>query len=50
MEELTIENGGTFSEPGAQDVTHLVIDDQNIKEIPQDISLPPFVVRGEVRL
>ncbi|XP_059171147.1 protein ECT2-like [Physella acuta] len=47
MEELTIENGGTFSEPGAQDVTHLVIDDQNIKEIPQDIALPPFVVRGE---
>lgn len=40
--------GGTYAEPGAPEVTHLVIDDQNIKEIPQNISVPGFVVRGEV--
>ncbi|KAI8772584.1 protein ECT2-like isoform X1 [Biomphalaria glabrata] len=49
MEELTIENGGTFAEPGNEDTTHLVIDDQNIKEVPQDITVTAkvFLVRGE---
>ncbi|BFZ06676.1 hypothetical protein BsWGS_09714 [Bradybaena similaris] len=47
MEELTIENGGTVAEQGAADLTHLVVDDQNVKEIPPDISLPQYVVRGE---
>ncbi|CAL1534006.1 unnamed protein product, partial [Lymnaea stagnalis] len=47
MEELTIENGGTFAEPGSTDATHLVVYDLTVKEIPQEISLPSFVVRGE---
>ncbi|KAH9491795.1 Protein T2, partial [Bulinus truncatus] len=49
MEELTIENGGTFAEPGNEETTHLVIDDQNIKDIPQDLTVTSkvFLVRGE---
>ncbi|CAG5121443.1 unnamed protein product, partial [Candidula unifasciata] len=47
MEELTIENGGSVAEQGAADLTHLVVDDQNVKEIPPDIPLPQYVVRGE---
>ncbi|XP_012943637.1 protein ECT2 [Aplysia californica] len=47
MEELTIENGGSFADLGSKDVTHLVIDNQNVKDVPSDIHLPPFIVRGE---
>ncbi|GFN74096.1 hypothetical protein PoB_000060200 [Plakobranchus ocellatus] len=48
MEELTLENGGRFAEVGSHDTTHLVIDDQNVKEMPNDIELPPYVVKGEL--
>lgn len=47
MEDLTLENGGRFAEVGNQDTTHLVIDDHNVKEVPQDMELPPYIVRGE---
>ncbi|RUS82304.1 hypothetical protein EGW08_009936, partial [Elysia chlorotica] len=47
MEDLTLENGGRFAAFGDQDTTHLVIDDQNVKEVPQVAELPPYIVRGE---
>ncbi|KAJ8310829.1 hypothetical protein KUTeg_012694 [Tegillarca granosa] len=47
MEELTIENGGMFAPMGDEECSHLVIDDQNVKEMPTNMLLPPQVVRGE---
>ncbi|KAK3094448.1 hypothetical protein FSP39_001856 [Pinctada imbricata] len=47
MEELTIENGGIFASLGDEDVTHLVVDEQQINDLPTDIVLPHYVIRGE---
>ena len=41
-------SGGSFSDIGSNEVTHLVVDNQNVKDVPNDLNLPPFVVRGEV--
>lgn len=47
MEELTIENGGLFAPVSDEECTHLVIDDQSMKELPTWIGLPHYVVKGE---
>ncbi|KAK6195819.1 hypothetical protein SNE40_001172 [Patella caerulea] len=47
MEELTIENGGTYCSVGSEESTHLVVDDHAVKELPPNINLPIHVVRGE---
>ncbi|CAC5413259.1 ECT2 [Mytilus coruscus] len=49
MEELTIENGGTFAAVGDDDCSHLVYDDQQVKDIPVNLldNTNFYVVRGE---
>ncbi|ESO86405.1 hypothetical protein LOTGIDRAFT_61738, partial [Lottia gigantea] len=47
MEELTIENGGTYCALGSDESTHLVVDEHAIKELPSIDNLPVHVVRGE---
>ncbi|XP_071084886.1 protein ECT2-like isoform X1 [Haliotis cracherodii] len=47
MEELTIENGGTYAALGSDEATHLVVDDHAVKEVPMDVTLPLHIVRGE---
>ncbi|KAL4219754.1 Protein T2 [Mactra antiquata] len=46
MEEITIENGGTFASVGDEDCTHLIVDEA-LKDLPSDIDLPKHVVKGE---
>ncbi|XP_045200186.2 protein ECT2-like isoform X2 [Mercenaria mercenaria] len=46
MEEVTIENGGTFASVGDEECTHLIIDEA-VTELPTDIILPKHVVKGE---
>ncbi|XP_052783729.1 protein ECT2-like isoform X2 [Mya arenaria] len=46
MEEITIENGGTFASVGDHECTHLIVDEA-VKEMPEDIMAPRYVVKGE---
>lgn len=48
MQELTVENDGAWGAPDNPGLTHLVVNDHTIKELPQNMELPPFVVRVEV--
>lgn len=41
-------SGGMFAPMGDEECSHLVIDDQNVKEMPTNMLLPPHVIRGEV--
>ncbi|CAG2211731.1 ARHGEF31 [Mytilus edulis] len=49
MEELTIENGGTFAAVGDDECSHLVYDDQQVKDIPVNLldNTNFYIVRGE---
>lgn len=47
MEELTIENGGTYTSVGSDDATHLVVDEHAVKELPPGLKLPNLIIRGE---
>ncbi|XP_052217057.1 protein ECT2-like isoform X1 [Dreissena polymorpha] len=46
MEEITIENGGTFANVGDKECSHLIVDEA-LKDLPDNISLPKHVVKGE---
>lgn len=47
MEELTVENGGVFKPLGDVECTHLVVDDQAIKNMPNNIMFPHCIIRAE---
>ncbi|XP_070173283.1 protein ECT2-like [Littorina saxatilis] len=47
MEELTVQNGGVHTAVGSSEVTHLVVDEVSVKELPVGLALPGLIVRGE---
>nr|KAG5708214.1 hypothetical protein BaRGS_021148 [Batillaria attramentaria] len=47
MEDLTIENGGTYTSVGSEEATHLVVDEHAVKELPPGLHIPELIVRGE---
>ncbi|KAL3848234.1 hypothetical protein ACJMK2_019105 [Sinanodonta woodiana] len=47
MEELTEQNGGMIAAPGDPNCSHLVVEDQSMKELPSDLCLPKHVIRAE---
>ena len=45
MEDMTIQNGGSYAAAGAPNCTHLVVDEHTVKTIPFEVCHKNYMIR-----
>ena len=44
MEDMTIQNGGSYAAAGAPNCTHLVVDEHSVKTIPFEVCHQKYII------